>query len=82
MEYQGPYSPSYDRLAARPDKKWVLAINPAIGAIYRCENCRNIHFELSGVHFQVTPDTYFQLVDLISRSASNFELMMEAEGGV
>jgi len=82
MESRERYSPAHQRLASRPDKKWVLAINPALGAVYRCENCRNIHFDLSGIHFQVTPETYVQLVDLVTRSAANFELMLEAEGGI
>lgn len=58
---------------------WPLAHNPRIGSsIFRCPDCDRIHLVLGSTNLQLNPDTFLEVVDLISRAAANFELMMEA----
>jgi hypothetical protein len=64
-----------------PSEHWILAHNPEVGVIYRCNRCRNIHLSLGPAHLQVVPETFLALVDLFLRGAANFELMLEAQEG-
>jgi hypothetical protein len=57
---------------------WPLAHNPRIGCIFRCPDCDQIHLVLGSTNLQVNPDTFLEVVDLISRAAANFESMLEA----
>jgi len=57
---------------------WILAHNPEVGMIFRCNRCNNIHTSLGLAHIEVVPETFQALVDLFLRGASNFELMLEA----
>jgi len=61
-------------------KKWLLAVNPSIGAIYRCGHCDNIHMRFGATDYQMTTETYMSFVDMVNRSAANFEVMLEAGG--
>lgn len=52
----------------------ILADIPALGRIYECCNCPNIHVQLGPVSIALTRDAYMQLVELVSTSAANFEV--------
>jgi hypothetical protein len=60
---------------------WPLACNPQLGAIFRCPDCDLIHLVLGSTNLQVSPQTFLDFVDLVSRAAANFELMLEAQRG-
>lgn len=58
---------------------WPLAHNPQLGSIFRCPDCESIHLILGSTNLQVSPQTFLEFVDLVSRAAANFELMLAAD---
>ncbi len=74
-------SQSFAQDARRENRKEALAIDPALGSIYICSHCTNIHMDLHGVHFRTDLEGFQALTVLIQRAAANFELWAEAARG-
>lgn len=57
-----------------------LAATPGFGRIYICGNCDCVHFSVGPVSLTLTPPAYLQMVDMVNRSAANFEYFMAGRG--
>jgi hypothetical protein len=73
LEQDGPHveetrvnNPSYE-----------LAATPGVGRVFDCGNCSCIHLQVGPVSLALTRPGYLQLVEMLNRSAANFELLME-----
>lgn len=56
---------------------YELAASPGFGRVYRCGHCDCIHLAAGPVTLAFTPSGYLQLVEMVNRSAANFELLLE-----
>jgi len=54
-----------------------LAATPGIGRVYECGNCAGVHIQVGPVSITLTRAAYLQVVEMLNRSAANFELLME-----
>ncbi len=53
-----------------------LAETPGLGRVYDCGGCNCIHVQVGPVSLTLTRSAYCQLVEMLNRSASNFELAL------
>lgn len=63
----------------RTDEPGILGHNPAIGTIFICRKCDQIHVALGPAHLQMEPDAFRLVAGMMERAASSFELMLEAD---
>lgn len=56
---------------------YLLAEAPALGRIYECGSCGYIHLHVGPVGITLSKESYLQLVEMVNRSAANYELMLE-----
>lgn len=54
-----------------------LAATPGIGRVYVCGNCAGIHLQVGPVSVILAQEAYLHVVEMMNRSAANFELLME-----
>ena len=59
----------------------IFAEREGLGRVYNCGDCNNIHVQVGPVSLTLTPDAYMELVNLLSRSAANFETYLHEAGG-
>jgi hypothetical protein len=61
----------------------TLAEATGLGRIYDCGSCARIHLQVGPMDIAFSREGYLQLVDMVNRSAANFELLLEqrAPGG-
>ncbi len=55
-------------------RKQVLAIEPALGAVFACNGCEHIHLCFGDVHVRTDIAGFQSLVILLNRAAANFEI--------
>lgn len=58
-------------------EKQALAIDPALGSVYVCTACGDIHLQFTNLHVRVDVSGFHDLVVLLNRAAANFELWAE-----
>ncbi len=58
-----------------------LAAREGLGQVYDCGSCGNIHVQIGPVNITLEPKAYMQFVDMISLSAANFEVWLQARMG-
>jgi hypothetical protein len=61
-------------VSARSPRKRVLAIEPALGAVFICNKCEHIHLCLGDGHIRTDLAGFQSLVILLNRAAANFEI--------
>jgi hypothetical protein len=54
-----------------------FASTPGIGRVYQCGACEGVHLQVGPVSILLTRQAYLGVVEMLNRSASNFELWME-----
>ena len=60
--------------------KQVLAMDPALGAVFICDRCEHIHFQLGDLHVRTDLEGFQAVVVLLNRAAANYELWAEHLG--
>lgn len=60
-----------------PNDLCELAATPGVGRVYECGNCAGIHVQVGALSITLTRTAYLQIVEMLNRSAANFELLME-----
>lgn len=56
---------------------YLLAEVSTLGRIYECGPCGYIHLQLGPVNITLSKESYLELVEMVNRSAANYELMLE-----
>jgi hypothetical protein len=67
--------------ASRGEAKRLLAVEAALGHVYACNRCGDIHVRLNSLDFRMEFDVFQALVLMLNRAAANCELWLETRGG-
>jgi hypothetical protein len=68
--------------AARTDHKELYALDPDLGAVYRCSNCGLIHITIGNLEVRTDLKGFQALVLFFNRAAANYELYSRALAGM
>jgi len=60
-------------------RKQVLAIDPALGTVFACNECEHIHLCVGDVHVRTDLAGFQSLVVLLNRAAANFEVWADGQ---
>lgn len=61
-------------------KKWVLALQPDCGSVFRCGSREQIHIQLGDAHVETDALGFQSIVNMMLRAAANFEVMLQMDG--
>lgn len=75
-------SPSSAPSTEKEARGYLLAADPALGAVFVCDHCKLVHIDLGDVHFKTCLEGFQALVVMFSRAAANYEMWTEAQGNL